>query len=91
MVSEKKKARRDISGWYVTEKLSSQQRAARMAYINEWHEKLHTLNYRTVPLEIPGKMLATLGKLALEEKVQFSEFVEGILGEYLTQKGINWE
>ncbi len=91
MVSEKKKTREGISGWYVTEKLSSQQRAARMAHIDEWHERLYTLNYRTVPLEIPGKMLAALGKLALEEKVQFSEFVAGILDEYLTQKGINWE
>jgi len=91
MGSEKKKTREDISGWYVTEKLSPQQRAARMAHIDEWHEKLHTLNYRTVPLEIPGKMLVALGKLALEEKVQFSEFVERILDEYLTQRGINWE
>lgn len=90
-MSEKKKAREDISGWYVTEKLTPQQRTARMTHINEWHEKLHTLNYRTVPLEIPGKMLAALGKLALEEKVQFSEFVERILDEYLTQRGINWE
>jgi hypothetical protein len=90
-MSEKKKRRENISGWYVTDKLSPEQRAARMAHIDEWHDKLHTLNYRTVPLEIPGKMLAALGKLALEEKLQFSEFIERIMGEYLTQKGITWE
>jgi len=90
MVSEKKKKREDISGWYSKERLSPQQHAARMAHIDAWYEKRDTLNYRTVPLEIPGKMLAALGKVALEEKVQFSEFVERILDEYLTQKGINW-
>lgn len=91
MASEKKKRREDISGWYVKEKQAPQHHAARMAHIDRWHEKAHTLNYRTVPLEIPGKMLAALGKLALEEKVQFSEFVERIIGDYLTQKGISWE
>jgi hypothetical protein len=43
-----------------------------------------------VPIEIPGKMLAAIGKMALEEKIQFSEFVERILDEYLMQKGIKW-
>jgi len=91
MVNEKRKRREDISGWYSKEKLSPQTHAARMARIDEWYEKRGTLNYRTVPLEIPGKMLAALGKLALEQRVQFSEFVERILDEYLAQKGITWE
>jgi NAD-dependent dihydropyrimidine dehydrogenase PreA subunit len=41
------------------------------------------MNYRTVPLEIPGKVIADLGKLAMEQKAEFSEFIEGILAEYL--------
>jgi hypothetical protein len=33
------------------------------------------MNYRTVLLEIPGKMIADLGKLAMEQKAEFSEFI----------------
>jgi hypothetical protein len=46
------------------------------------------MNYRTVPLEIPGKMLAALGKLSIERKIEFSVFIEGILDEYLQKQGI---
>jgi hypothetical protein len=48
------------------------------------------MNYRTVPLEIPGKMMAALGKLALERELDFSEFLEGILDDYLTRTGNAW-
>ena len=85
-----RKKREDISGWYVKEKIDPREHAARMADIDEWYKKRHTLNYRTVPIEIPGKMLAAIGKMALEEKIPFSEFVERILDAYLTQKGITW-
>jgi hypothetical protein len=87
---EKGKRRGDVSGWYAKEKLSAEEEAARMAEINAWYEKQHTMNYRTVPLEIPGKMMAALGKLALERELDFSEFVEGILDEYLKRTGNAW-
>jgi hypothetical protein len=90
MGMERKKKREDISGWYVKEKIDAREHAARMADIDEWYKKRHRFNYRTVPIEIPGKMLAAIGKMALEEKIQFSEFVERILDEYLMQKGIKW-
>jgi len=87
---EKKKKREEISGWYVKEKLSLEEREARIADVNAWYEKRSEMNYRPVPIEIPGKMLAAVGKLALEQKVEFSEFVERLLDDYLTQKGISW-
>jgi hypothetical protein len=87
---EKKTKREEISGWYVKEKLGAEERAARMADINTWYEKRHRMNYRPVPFEMPGKMLAAIGKLALEQKVEFSEFVESVLDEYLTKRGISW-
>jgi hypothetical protein len=79
---------KDVSGWYVKEKLSPEEEAARLAEIDAWYEKRHTMNYRTVPLEIPGKMLAALGKLSIERKIEFSVFIEGILDEYLQKQGI---
>ena len=85
---ENKRKRGDISGWYAKEKLSPEEEAARMAEVNGWYEKQHTMNYRTVPVELPGKMLAALGKMALEQKKQFSEFIEEVFDEYLTRKGI---
>lgn len=87
---EKRKKRGDVSGWYVKEKLTPEENAARIADISNWYEKQHTMNYRTVPLEIPGKMLAALGKMALDQNIQFSVFIEGILDEYLTRTGTRW-
>ena len=80
--------RTDVSGWYVKEKLSPEEEVARLAEIDAWYEKRHTMNYRTVPLEIPGKMLAALGKLSIERKIEFSVFIEEILDEYLKKQGI---
>jgi len=88
MMSKKGKVK-EISGWYAKAKLSPDERAAMTAEINAWYEKRHKLNYRTVPLEIPGKMMAALGELALQQKVGFSEFIEAILQDYLTNKGIH--
>jgi hypothetical protein len=48
-------------------------------------------NYRTVPLEIPGKMMLALGKIALDQGMSFAEFIEGILDGYLRQKKVNWK
>jgi len=91
MQREKKSKGREISGWYSTEKLTPEEHAARMEDIDAWYEKRNVLNYRTVPIEVPGKMLAALGKLALDQQIQFSEFVERIFDEYLSQRGINWQ
>ena len=85
---EKEGTRKEVSGWYVKETLSPEEEAERFAEIDAWYEKRHTLNYRTVPLEIPGKMLAALGKLAIEARMEFSEYIEGILAEYLKKQGI---
>ena len=85
---DKEKKRKVVSGWYAKDDLIPEEQAARIAKIDGWYEKRHTMNYRTVPLEIPGKMLAVLGKLAMEQKVEFSEFIEGVLAEYLDNKGI---
>ena len=85
---DKGKKPKVVSGWYAKDDLSPKAQAARAAEIEGWYEKRHTMNYRTVPLEIPGRMLAALGKLAIEQKVEFSEFIEGVLAEYLAKKGI---
>jgi len=82
---------KEISGWYVQKGLSPDERAAQMRDVERWYEKRHRLNYRTVPVEIPGKMILALGKLAMERGVPFSEFIEGILEEYLRQKKVNWK
>jgi len=82
---------KEVSGWYVRKELSPDERAAQMRDMERWYEKRHRLNYRTIPVEIPGKMILALGKLAMEQRVPFSEFIEGILEEYLRQKKVNWK
>lgn len=81
---------KEISGWYAKKELTPEEKAAQMREIERWYERKHKLNYRTVPLEIPGKMMLTLGKLAMDQDGTFSEFIEGILEAYLRQKKINW-
>jgi len=85
------KKEREISGWYAQQALTPQEKAAQLQAIERWYEKKHRLNYRTVPLEIPGKMMLALGKIALDQGVSFSEFLEGILDGYLRQKKVNWK
>jgi hypothetical protein len=87
----KAKKKESISGWYAKEQLSQQERDAKMAAIEAWYEKRHTMNYRTVPLELPGKMLAALGKMGMDQGMQISEFIEGILGDYLKKKKVKWQ
>ena len=60
-----------------------------MQATERWYEKRQRLNYRTVPLEIPGKMMLALGRMALDQGVSFSEFVEQVLDSYLRQKKTN--
>jgi hypothetical protein len=75
--------KKEVSGWYSQKAQTPEERAAEMRQVEAWYEKKNRLNYRTVPLEIPGKMMLALGRLAQEKGVNFSEFIEGILGDYL--------
>ena len=84
------KTKEPVSGWYAKETLSQEEREAKMAAINAWYEKRHTMNYRTVPLELPGKMLAAIGKMSMDQDVQISDFIESILEDYLQNKGVKW-
>jgi len=88
-MKEKRKGR-DISGWYGKEEADEQERRKQAAEIEAWYEKKLALNYRTVSVEVPGKMLEALGRLAAESKKEFSDFIESILAEYLEGKGVRW-
>jgi hypothetical protein len=88
---EGKTMKKGISGWYVQEELTASEKAAQMQALERWYEKRHRLNYRTVPLEIPGKMMLALGRMAMDQGVSFSEFIEGILEAYLRQKKVQWK
>lgn len=80
---------KEISGWYAHKEQTPEEKAAQMRATERWYEKRQRLNYRTVPLEIPGKMMLSLGKIALDQGISFSEFVERILDSYLRQKKAN--
>ena len=88
---EKAKKKESISGWYAKQTLTREERAAKMAAIDAWYEKRHTMNYRTIPVELPGKMLAALGKMSIDKGVQISDFVEDILADYLKKKKVKWK
>ena len=81
---------KEVPGWYAHKEQTAEEKAAQRQAVERWYEKKHRLNYRTVPLEIPGKMLLALGKMALDEGVSFSEFVEQILDSYLRREKISW-
>ena len=87
----KMKKTKEISGWYAQQELSPAEEAAKRQALEKWYEKKHRLNYRSVPLEIPGKMMLALGKMAMEQGVSFSEFIEAILEGYLRQKKVQWK
>lgn len=87
MVTKKKD---EVSGWYVKEKLSPEEKAEKMAEINAWYEKRINLNYRSVPVEIPGKLLVALGRKAQEKGVSFQDFIEEILVNYAKREGLSW-
>jgi len=84
------KKEKEISGWYEHKTLTPQELITQKQEIENWYEKRHRLNYRTVPLEIPGPMLLALGKKALENKRPFADFLEGILEEYLRRQKVDW-
>ena len=87
-MTEKKKLK-EISGWYVKERATAEERQQ----VEDWYDSRWRLNYKTVPVEAPGKMVLALGKLAREKGMEgprFSNFIEGILDEYLQSRGINW-
>lgn len=88
---ERKAKAREISGWYSQREQTPDEIAVQALETERWYEKKQRLNYRTVPLEIPGKMMLALGKAAMEKGVDFSEFIEAILDEYLRQKKIKWK
>jgi hypothetical protein len=90
-MEEHAKKNKGISGWYAQKALPLQEKNAQLQVIERWYEKRYRLNYRTVPLEIPGKMMLALGKIALDQEMSFSEFIEGILDGYLRQKKVNWK
>lgn len=84
------KTKAAVSGWYAKDTLSQEERDAKMAAINAWYEKRHTMNYRSVPLELPGKMLAAIGKMSIDQDIELSDLIEEIIDEYLKKKGIEW-
>jgi hypothetical protein len=86
---ERKAKEKEVSGWYAQKQMTPEEMAAQMRAIEQWYDQKHRLNYRTVPLEIPGKMMLSLGKMAMERGVTFSEFIEGILDSYLKGKKIS--
>jgi hypothetical protein len=88
---ERKTIKKEISGWYVQKELTPDEKAAQMQAVERWYEKRSRLNYRTVPVEIPGKMMLALGRIAMDRGVSFSEFVEEILEDYLLQKKVRWK
>jgi len=88
---ERKTIKKDISGWYVQKELTPAEKAAQMQAVERWYEKRSRLNSRPVPVEIPGKMMLALGRIAMDQGVCFSEFIEGILEAYLRQKKVHWK
>ena len=88
---ERKPIQKEISGWYVQKELTPEEKAAQMRSVERWYEKRSRLNYRTVPLEIPGKTMLALGRIALDRGISFSEFIEGILEDYLREKKVRWK
>jgi len=88
---EGKAKEKEVSGWYVQKTLTPEERAAQMRSVEEWYRKKHRLNYRAVPLEIPGKMMLALGRIARGKGVDLTELIEGILDSYLKRKKIDWK
>ncbi|MFC1995501.1 hypothetical protein ACFLVM_01305 [Chloroflexota bacterium] len=88
-MSEKKKTGA-ISGWYSKSTTSNKLTDDEAKRVDEWFDRLIDGNYKRLPVEIPGKMMLTLGKMAKEKDIPFTDFVEGILAEYLGKQGIDW-
>ena len=92
MVREKKEKTEGISGWYpksiATPRELTEDEARK---VDEQFDRLIKGNYKRLSAEIPGKMMLALGKMALEKGIPFTDFIEGILGEYLEKQGIDWK
>jgi len=92
MVREKKEKTEGVSGWYprsiAAPKALTEEETKR---VDEQFDRLIKGNYKRLSAEIPGKMMLALGKMALEKGVPFTDFIEGILGEYLEKQGIDWK
>jgi hypothetical protein len=88
---DQKKNGKEVSGWYAHQEMTAAQRASHMREVEGWYEKRHRLNYRTVPVEIPGKMMLALGRMAMEQQTSFSQFIETILEGYLREHKILWK
>lgn len=92
MAKEKKEKAEGISGWYPTSiaapRTLTEEETKKE---DEWFDRLIKGNYKRLSAEIPGKMMLALGKMALEKGVPFTDFIEGILGEYLEKQGIDWK
>ena len=88
---EKKKAE-TVSGWYpksiAAPKALTEEEAKKL---DEWFDRLIKGNYKRISAEIPGKMILALGRIAKEKGVPFTDFVEGILAEYLEKQGVHWK
>lgn len=92
MAREKKEKTEEISGWYPQSIASRRGLTEDEAKkVDEHFDRLIKGNYKRLPAEIPGKMMLALGKMALETDVPFTDFIEGILGEYLEKQGIDWK
>ena len=90
-MSEKKKAE-TVSGWYPKSIVAPRELTEDEAKkVDEWFDRLIKGNYKRISAEIPGKMMLALGKMAKEKDVPFTNFIEGILAEYLEKQGLNWK
>jgi hypothetical protein len=86
MSVERKKVK-EISGWYVKEELTPEERAAKERAINEWWARRTELHYKNVVAEIPAKMNLDLGVEAYKLGKTFPELVEIILSDWMKSKG----
>ena len=90
-MSEKKKAE-EVSGWYPRSIAAPRELTEdEVKKVDEWFDRLIDGNYKRLPAEIPGKMMLALGRMAKEKGVPFTDFIEGILAEYLERQGIDWK
>ncbi len=89
-MSEKKKAEA-VSGWFSKSTASKKLTEDEAKRLDEWFDRLIDGNYKRLPAEIPGKMMLALGKMAQKKDVPFTDFIEGILAEYLERQDIDWK
>ena len=88
-VSDKRKSVKEISGWYIKEKLTPEERERKEREINEWWGRRVELHYKNVVAEIPAKMNLELAKIAYKMDKTFPELIEMILADYMKSQGID--